>query len=73
MKVNKKCECIFCPTCKGYGNLWVSFSGKHFSSERFDDLADLEPCFDCGGDGISQMCLKCQLEYENEYDRFNNY
>ena len=64
MKVNKKCECIFCSTCKGSGDVWVS--GGHMSAYRFDDMGDSEPCPECDGDGLSLVCLKCQLEYEDE-------
>ena len=64
MKVNEKCECIDCHTCNGSGSVWVS--DGHMSAWRFDDMGDSEICPDCGGDGLSYVCLKCQLEYEEE-------
>ena len=71
MKVNEKCECIDCPDCRGSGSVWCS-DGR-MSPWRFDDMGDSETCPTCGGDGLSLVCLKCQLEYEDReedyYDR----
>ena len=66
MKVNEKCECIDCDTCKGSGRVWVS--GNEMSAYRFDDMGDSESCPECGGEGITFFCLKCSLEAEDEED-----
>ena len=64
MKVNEKCECIDCGTCKGSGSVWVS--DDRMEGFRFDDMGDFETCPDCDGDGLSYYCLKCSLEDEDE-------
>ena len=66
MKINEKCECVDCPTCKGKGSVWVS--DGVMGPGRFDDMGDSEVCPECGGEGVSAYCLKCDLEYQEEAD-----
>ena len=66
MKVNEKCECVDCDTCKGSGTVWVS--GDHMSAFRFNDEGDMESCPECGGEGITSMCLKCWMDQEDDED-----
>jgi len=68
MKINEKCECITCHECDGSGSIWISYSGKYMGKHRCDDLDEMDTCGECGGEGITSMCLKCQLEYEDEQE-----
>ena len=69
MQVNKKCECETCWECMGSGEIWVSWSGEYLGRNRCDDFDELETCPECGGEGITSLCLKCRLEYEQfEYE-----
>ena len=68
MKINKKCECIDCPTCKGDWRVWVS--GNIIEAYRFNDEGDSESCPDCGGEGVSSYCLKCALEDESDEEKW---
>lgn len=69
MKINEKCECTPCPDCNGTGTVWFSFSGKCLGNHRCDDLDEWESCERCDGHGIDSVCLKCQLEYEDEQEQ----
>ena len=52
-----------CPSC-GFGTLcpWCNGTGV----DRYQVAGGTEPCPECDGDGLSLVCLKCQLEYEDE-------
>jgi len=58
-KVNAEpCHCVRCGECGGNGNV------------RVDGLADfdLEPCEGCGGSGITEICDRCQLLKDFDYE-----
>lgn len=46
------CHCVRCGMCNGHGHIRVN-----------DPLMDyeLEPCEDCGGTGIVEVCDRCHL------------
>ncbi len=54
------CTCVRCGDCGGSGNF------------RVDDLGmpewDLEPCQQCGGTGIVEVCDSCQEREEQAQD-----
>jgi hypothetical protein len=60
------CECVSCGSCSGSGSVWHDFNGAYLGNHRCDDLDSLEPCEDCGGSGLSEVCTECQEAYENE-------
>lgn len=61
------CECVVCTTCEGSGNLWFTISGRYLGVHRSSDLDEMEPCDNCRGTGILEMCESCfDAIYEDE-------
>ena len=64
-----KCECEPCAFCGGAGYLWIDLLGN-FTSYRPDDMAEIEDCDVCDGEGTIDFCDYCQAqEWENEMER----
>ena len=51
-----ECTCVPCGSCYGTGRQWVYFQGVEGS----------EPCDDCRGSGLSELCDRCQDLMEQE-------
>ena len=60
------CECVNCDECDGFGQVWISWSGKYIGKYKQSDCEDLDSCPDCDGDGRTFICHEC--ETEEEYD-----
>ena len=61
-ELNKKpCQCVFCGSCGGSGNIAVNYDGlgRIESFGAHDDSFDLEPCEECHS-GITETCQRCQ-------------
>lgn len=55
------CTCTTCSECRGSGNVWFSFGGRHYlGHRRSDDLDEMETCDHCRGSGIAEVCDRCQ-------------
>jgi hypothetical protein len=68
----RPCQCVTCPECRGTGNVFFSFGGRHYlGSSRWDDLDEMETCDNCRG-GIIQKCDRCgeldELYEQEEYE-----
>ena len=53
------CECTKCPLCEGTGSIWYDIGGKYVGQHHIDDTDSLEPCEECGGSGITEVCGEC--------------
>lgn len=63
------CRCVRCPECRGSGHVWFAFGGREYlGAGRCDDLDEMEGCDECQGSGITEMCDKCQREWEDYND-----
>ena len=60
------CECVFCPHCCGSGQQWFDISGEPIGGRGTDDLNASEPCEECGGRGISEICPRCSESIERD-------
>lgn len=56
-----KCECEPCAFCGGQGYLWIDLLGN-FTSYRPDDMAEIEDCDVCDGEGTIDFCDYCQAQ-----------
>ena len=64
------CVCIQCKECEGTRSVWWSFDGKYLGKHRCDDMDEFEPCEDCDGTGIYDLCDECRYkEAEEEYEQ----
>ncbi len=64
------CACVRCGDCGGTGSIWLDFAGRYLGNHRSDDLDDAEPCDNCGGSGIVEVCDRCQMQDELEDEEF---
>lgn len=62
------CRCIRCGDCNGSGTVWFDWRGHYLGNSRCDDLDELEHCDRCGGSGIIEVCDRCQLLEEMDYE-----
>ena len=54
------CHCIRCGECMGSGSIRVDCDGW--------PEWDLETCETCGGDGVAELCDRCILLRDLDYD-----
>lgn len=65
-QTNGVCRCVSCPECRGSGHVWFAFGGrKYLGSRRCDDLDEMETCEECSGSGVTEVCGKCQRQFED--------
>lgn len=62
------CACVRCGDCGGSGSYYVDHRGHFLGQHRSDDMDDLEYCDGCGGSGIVEVCSRCELLRDLEYD-----
>jgi hypothetical protein len=62
------CTCVYCGRCNGTGHIWVNYDhlGRVISDSGLDDLSDLDPCPECYGRGLTEMCDECREAEERE-------
>jgi len=66
-EIEMACECVLCGSCGGTGSIWVDFAGRYLGNRRCDDLDQMEPCEDCGGSGVIEVCYECQEAQDEDY------
>lgn len=64
--MSDECRCVRCGDCGGSGSVWYDFRGHFLGNYRTDDLDESEPCDNCGGSGIVEVCQRCQDMDERE-------
>jgi RecJ-like exonuclease len=62
------CQCTYCDSCNGTGNIWVNYDplGRIIENSGMDDLSDLEQCPECDGAGITELCEECARARDEE-------
>ena len=61
-----KCTCKPCGFCGGKGYLWLDLGGNLTNYHPMDDMAEMEECDMCNGEGTMDCCDYCRDQYELE-------